>query len=494
MFSVARTGDCGYSLRGMEPQGELTKPRLEKRQKLLEMGIDPYGGRFEVSESIDSARTKAAPDREVQLAGRVLSHRDMGKSLFADIKDATAKIQIYVQKQALGEEQFDLFKHFIDLGDIIGVGGKLFTTHAGELTVKVESVTLLSKAIQPLPKEWYGIKDVETRLRQRYLDLILNERSREIFLARSRIVAEIRKFLDARGFMEVETPMMQPLAGGAAAKPFETHHEALNIDLFLRVAPELYLKRLLVGGFERVYEINRNFRNEGISRRHNPEFTMLEVYQAYGDFESMMDLAQGLVVSVAETITDSLLLHRSDGQEIDLTPPWRRVPYRELIEERIGREWFTLTPEDRKAQAITMGVEVAANTPDYEVTNSIFEKIIEPSLMNPTFVTHLPAELVVLAKPNRQDPSVVDVFELIINGQEIAPAYSELNDPVVQRERLLAQAEGRAEKLDEDFLLALEHGMPPAGGMGMGIDRLVMMLTGAESIRDVILFPLMRPQ
>jgi lysyl-tRNA synthetase class 2 len=494
MFSVARARDSGYPLRGMEPQGELTKPRLEKRQKLLEMGIDPYGGRFEVSESIASAREKAIPDREVRLTGRVLSHRDMGKSLFADIKDATAKIQIYVQKQALGEEQFDLFKHFIDLGDIVGISGKLFTTHAGELTVKVESVTLLSKSIQPLPKEWYGIKDVETRLRQRYLDLILNERSREIFLARSRIVAEIRKFLDARGFMEVETPMMQPLAGGAAAKPFETHHEALNIDLFLRVAPELYLKRLLVGGFERVYEINRNFRNEGISRRHNPEFTMLEVYQAYGDYESMMDLAQGLVVSVAEAITDSLLLRRADGQEIDLTPPWRRIPYRELVEERIGKEWFKLTPEDRRAQAITMGVEVTANTPDYEVTNSIFEKIIEPSLMNPTFVTHLPAELVVLAKPNRQDPSVVDVFELIINGQEIAPAYSELNDPVVQRARLLAQADGHAEKLDEDFLLALEHGMPPAGGMGMGIDRLVMMLTGAESIRDVILFPLMRPQ
>ena len=458
------------------------------------MGIDPYGGRFEVSESIASARAKAIPDREVRFTGRVLSHRDMGKSLFADIKDATAKIQIYVQKQALGEEQFDLFKHYIDLGDIIGVGGKLFTTHAGELTVKVESVTLLSKAIQPLPKEWYGIKDVETRLRQRYLDLILNEKSRETFLARSRIVAEIRKFLDARGFMEVETPMMQSLAGGAAAKPFQTHHDALDLDLFLRVAPELYLKRLLVGGFERVYEINRNFRNEGISRRHNPEFTMLEVYQAYGDYESMMDLAQGLVVSVAEAITDSLLLRRNDGQEIDLTPPWRRVQYHELVEERLGKEWFALTPEDRKAQAITMGVEVAANTPDYEVTNSIFEKIIEPSLMNPTFVTHLPAELVVLAKPNREYPIVVDVFELIINGQEIAPAYSELNDPVVQRERLLAQAGGDVGKLDEDFLLALEYGMPPAGGMGMGIDRLVMMLTGAESIRDVILFPLMRPQ
>jgi lysyl-tRNA synthetase class 2 len=477
----------------MEPTKDLRQPRLEKRAKLLEAGIDPYGGRFDVSESIAAARQDPAPDREVRLAGRLMSHRDMGKSLFADIKDSTGKIQIYVQKQALGDEQFELFKHFIDLGDIVGVIGKLFTTHAGELTVKVEDVTLLSKAIQPLPKEWYGIKDIETRLRQRYLDLILNDAVREMFVVRSRVVGEIRKFLDTRGFIEVETPMMQPIAGGAAAKPFVTHHEALNIDLFLRVAPELYLKRLLVGGFERVYEINRNFRNEGISRKHNPEFTMLEVYQAYGDYQTMMDLVQGLIVSVAGAVVDSLVIKRPDGQEIDLTPPWRRVTYRELVEERLGKEWFGLTPEDRKMRAAAMGVELAPAAPDYEVTNAIFEKTIEPTLVHPTFVTHLPADLVVLAKPNRDDPSVVDVFELVINGQEIAPAYSELNDPVVQRERLLAQAQGHAEKLDEDFLLALEHGMPPAGGLGMGIDRLVMMLTGAESIRDVILFPQLRP-
>ncbi|MGA2604515.1 MAG: lysine--tRNA ligase [Verrucomicrobiia bacterium] len=478
----------------MEPQNDLIKPRLEKREKLIDKGIDAYGGRFDVSESIATARANPAPDREVRLAGRVLSYRDMGKSLFADLKDSTGKIQVYAKKQDIGDEQFDLFKNYIELGDIIGVIGKPFTTHTGELTVKVESVTLLSKAIQPLPKEWYGIKDVEIRLRQRYLDLILNDKARETFVARSRIVAEIRKFLDSRGFMEVETPMMQPIAGGAVAKPFQTHHEALNIDLFLRVAPELYLKRLLVGGFERVYEINRNFRNEGISRRHNPEFTMLEVYQAYGDYETMMDLAQGLIVSVAENIADSLLIKRHDGQEIDLTPPWRRVTYRDLVEERIGKEWFTLTPEERRTRAVNMGVEFPPGAPDYEVTNAIFEKVIEPTLLNPTFVTHLPAELVVLAKPNTQDPSVVDVFELVINGQEIAPAYSELNDPVLQRVRLLMQAKGHDEKLDEDFLLALEHGMPPAGGMGMGIDRLVMMLTGAESIRDVILFPLLKPQ
>jgi len=292
----------------------------------------------------------------------------------------------------------------------------------------------------------------------------------------------------------METPMMQPVAGGAAAKPFKTHHEALGIDLFLRVAPELYLKRLLVGGFEKVYEINRNFRNEGISRKHNPEFTMLEVYQAYGDYETMMELVQGLVTSVAENVFDSLIVKRYDGQEIDLTPPWQCVTYRELIEERLGKDWFTISAEDRKMRAAQMGIESPPDAPDYEVTNAIFEKTIEPTLINPAFVTHLPAELVVLAKLNKEDPSVVDVFELIINGQEIAPAYSELNDPVVQRERLLHQAAGHGEKLDEDFLLALEHGMPPAGGMGIGIDRLVMMLTGAESIRDVILFPQLRPQ
>jgi lysyl-tRNA synthetase class 2 len=478
----------------MDEINDLIKARLEKRAKLLEKGIDPYGGRFEVAETIAVARATPTPEREVKLAGRLMSHRDMGKSMFADIKDSSGRIQIYVQKKVLNDEQFDLFKHFVDLGDIIGVTGKLFVTHAGELTIRVESFVILSKSIQPLQKEWFGIKDVETRIRQRYLDLWMNERVREVFLLRSRIISEIRKFLDGRGFVEVETPMMQPMAGGAAAKPFTTHHEALDLDLYLRVAPELYLKRLLVGGFEKVYEINRNFRNEGISRRHNPEFTMLEVYQAYGDYETMMELVQGLVVTVAENVFDSLLVKRYDGQEIDLTPPWRRISYKEIIEERIGTVWFTLTPAERKQRATQMGVEFAPDAPDYEVTNAIFEKTIEPTLISPTFVTHLPAELVVLAKANKQDPSLVDVFELIINGQEIAPAYSELNDPVVQRARLLAQADGHAEKLDEDFLTALEHGMPPAGGMGMGIDRLVMMLTGAESIRDVILFPLLRPQ
>ena len=478
----------------MEQLNDLVKARLEKRAKLIEQGIDPYGGRFEVPDTIAVVRKDPTAERDVRIAGRLMSHRDMGKSLFADVKDSSGRIQIYVQKKVLTDEQFDRFKHLIDLGDIVGITGKLFTTHAGELTVRVEDFTLLSKAIQPLPKEWFGIKDTETRVRQRYLDLWMHDKVRETFLLRSRIVSEVRKFLDGRGFVEVETPMMQPIAGGAAAKPFVTHHEALGVDLFLRVAPELYLKRLLVGGFEKVYEINRNFRNEGISRRHNPEFTMLEVYQAYGDYETMMELVQGLVVTIAEDVFDSLIIKRYDDQEIDLTPPWRRVTYREIIEERVGKDWFTVSPAERKLRAVSMGVEFPPDSPDYEVTNAVFEKTIEPTLINPTFVTHLPAELVVLAKPNRQDPSVVDVFELIINGQEIAPAYTELNDPVIQRARLLEQAAGHAEKLDEDFLTALEHGMPPAGGMGIGIDRLVMMLTGAESIRDVILFPQLRPQ
>jgi lysyl-tRNA synthetase class 2 len=478
----------------MEPVHELMKLRLEKRAKLLKKGINPYGGFFDVGESVAAARADPAVEREVRLAGRVMSHRDMGGSMFADIKDATGKIQIYLQKKTLTGEQFDLFKHFIDLGDIIGVNGKLFTTHAGELTVRVEHVTLLSKAIRPLPKEWYGIKDVETRVRQRYLDLILNDTVRETFRIRSRVISEIRRFLDERGFLEVETPMMQPMAGGAAAKPFQTHHDALGMDLFFRVAPELYLKRLLVGGFERIYELNRSFRNEGISRRHNPEFTMLEVYQAYGDYETMMELVQDMVTTVAQKVLGRLIIKRYDGEEINLTPPWQRVVYREIVEERVGKNWFKITPEERKARATQLGVEFKSDAPDYEVTNAVFEKTIEPTLLHPTFVTGLPADLVVLAKPNWEDSTVVDVFELVVNGQELAPAYSELNDPVLQHERLLRQAAGHAEGVDNDFLAALEYGMPPAGGMGIGIDRLVMMLTGAESIRDVILFPLLRPQ
>ena len=485
----------------MALEDELLRQRHERLAQIRALGFDPYGQAFEFSHTIPQILEKygsktaeeLAEKVEVKVAGRILTVRRMGKAGFLHLLENGEKLQIYVRKDAVSETAYQLYE-LLDIGDIIGVTGYLFRTKTDELSIHVDDLTFLSKIMLALPEKWHGLEDVETRYRQRYLDLIANSEVRKVFITRAKIVSSLRRQLDARGFLEVETPMMQPLYGGAAARPFKTHHNALDIDLYLRIAPELYLKRLVVGGLERVYEINRNFRNEGISVRHNPEFTMLEVYQAYGDYETMMDLAQGMVVSIAESIADSLLIKRHDGQEIDLTPPWRRVTYHELIEERIGKEWFTLTPEERKAQAITMGVDFPANAPDYEVTNAIFEKMIEPTLMNPTFVTHLPAELVVLAKPNKENPSLVDVFELVINGQEIAPAYSELNDPVLQRVRLLMQAKGHDEKLDEDFLLALEHGMPPAGGMGMGIDRLVMMLTGVESIRDVILFPLLRPQ
>ena len=373
----------------------------------------------------------------------------------------------------------------MDLGDILGIEGTLFTTKTGEPSVKVHTLTLLSKALRPLPDKWHGLADVEQRYRQRYLDLISNPETREFFLKRIQIVREIRSFFDQLGFLEVETPMMQPIAGGAAAQPFITHHKALDIKLYLRIAPELYLKRLLVGGFEKIYEINRNFRNEGLSRKHNPEFTMLEAYWAYADFEMMAELVEKMICHLTQTL--------SYQGPINWNRPWPRKKYRDAICEVAGSDWFNLTPEQRVQKAKTLGVEILPGLKDFEVTNQIFEKLIEAKTLHPVFYTHLPKELVPLAKQNREDPSVVDVFELVINGQEIAPGYSELNDPLVQRERLLHQAGEEKQSLDEDFLIALEHGMPPAGGIGIGIDRLVATLTGAENLRDVIFFPLLRP-
>ena len=498
----------------MEEINELIEVRRKKREALLAAGLDPYGGRFERSETIAEARRWAEqagdplPENHgVTLAGRIMTSRTMGRIIFCDLRDQSGKIQLFAQNQALPQPPWD-FEQFanLDLGDFIGVCGTLFKTKAGELTVKLESWILLAKALRPLPEKWHGLKDTETRYRQRYLDLIANESVRDIFLKRSRIITEIRKFLDGRGFVEVETPMMQMIAGGAAAEPFITRHKALGLDLFLRIAPELYLKRLLVGGFEKVYEINRNFRNEGISRKHNPEFTMLEAYQAYGDYETMMELVESLVATVAQNVCGTLEIKRPDGGIINLKRPWRRVSYENILREKLGDD--ILQP---KSYIDRLGI-LAAKRPKFQldelrkiVTSQLqpeewefhkicFEKLVEPTLLDPTFVTHLPAEIVPLAKLNPQNPKVLDVFECIINGVEIAPAYSEQNDPIVQRERLEHQIGAEKQKLDEDFLLALEHGMPPAGGMGLGIDRLVMMLTGQENIRDVILFPLLRPQ
>jgi lysyl-tRNA synthetase class 2 len=477
----------------MDETNSLIQQRRAKLDALRAKGIDPFRNNFVRSCSIAEAHAQFAEGREVAVAGRIMTRRDMGKSEFMHIKDQSGTIQIYAQKNVLGDEVFDAFKH-LDLGDIIGVKGTLFTTKTGEQSVRVQSFTIVTKALRPPPEKWHGLQDVEARYRQRYLDLFSNDESRKIFEQRSRIVSEIRSFLNTRGFMEVETPMMQPMAGGAAATPFKTHHDALNCDLFLRIAPELYLKRLLVGGFEKIYEMNRNFRNEGISRRHNPEFTMIEIYEAYGTFETMMALVQDIVCHVAKTVFGTLELKHASGREINLTPPWKRITYRGIIEERVGADWFSLTPEQRLDKARARDIDVPTGTPDYEVTNLVFEKEIEPTLIHPTFVTHLPYELVPLAKRNAQDANVVDVFELIVNGMELAPAYSEQNDPIDQRARFEQQAHHQKEKLDEDFLAALEHGMPPAGGMGIGIDRLTMMLTGAESIRDVVLFPQLRPQ
>ncbi|HJX24566.1 MAG TPA: lysine--tRNA ligase, partial [Chthoniobacterales bacterium] len=434
----------------------------------------------------------------LRAAGRITAHRDMGKSHFVDLRDATGRIQIYVHAKEVGAETVDLFQ-LLDLGDFIGVEGECFLTKTGEPTLKVRKLEVLSKSLRPLPEKWHGLQDVETRYRQRYLDLVTNEQSREVFFKRIAILRETRRFLEERGFLEVETPILQTVAGGAAAQPFQTKHKALGLDLYLRIAPELYLKRLLVGGFNKVFELNRNFRNEGISRRHNPEFTMLEFYWAYANFEKMADMVEELICHLAQTVSGSLQIEHKDAEgkvtrTLDLKRPWRRARYRDLIKEAAGKDWFELTSEQRLARGRELGVEIGTQLVDFEVTQHLFEKLVEEKTFDPLFVTHCPKELVPLAKQNREDESLVDVFELIINGVEIAPGYTELNDPDVQRRRLLEQAGEETQKIDEDFLLALEYGMPPAGGIGVGMDRLTMLLTGAESIRDVILFPLLKPK
>ena len=482
----------------MDELSELLQLRRAKLETWRSEGVEPFGVPFPDTEAVASIVAGFAEEKAVRLAGRIVGFRDMGKSIFGHLLDQTGKLQFYANKQSVGEALLEGFRR-LDLGDFIGIEGTLFTTRTGEKTVKISKFTLLSKSLRPLPSQWHGLSDTEARYRQRYLDLIANDEVRKTLQLRSKIVSEIRRYMEGRGFTEVETPMMQAVAGGAAARPFVTHHEALNLQLFLRIAPELYLKRLLVGGFEKVFEINRNFRNEGISRKHNPEFTMLEAYWAYADYEVMANFVEGLIVHLAKDVIGSLQISTGPADAvprplIDLTPPWPRKRYRDAVREAAGNDWFELTPQGRRERAISLGVEIAPQMEDHEVTNQVFEKKVEALAINPIFITHLPKELVPLAKQNVEDPSVVDVFELLINGQEIAPGYSELNDPVIQRQRLEAQAGEEVQKLDEDFLLALEYGMPPAGGIGLGIDRLTMLLTGAESIRDVILFPLLRPR
>ena len=487
---------------------ELMEQRLKKLKELRGLGIEPYGGPYEAKDHAQALladyggkpkeELEAAPAK-VSVAGRLITVRDFGKASFAHLQDGTGKIQLYFKKDIVGTEKYSFFKKYVDMGDFIGVAGLLFKTRTGELTIEVEDFSLLSKSLRPLPEKWHGLQDVETRYRQRYLDLIANPQVKETFRLRSAVIKAIRDFLEKEGFIEVETPMMHQIAGGAAAKPFKTHHNALDMDLYLRIAPELYLKRLLVGGYERVFEINKNFRNEGISTRHNPEFTMLEFYMANKDFTFLMSFTEGMFNEIAMKALGRIKFPYGDV-EIDLTPPWPRRPMLEIMrekgvpeealrDERAARIWA----EDRK-------IPIAPGASFGKVLDEIFKEMVEPDLIQPTYITDYPVELSPLAKKKVSDPSLVDRFELFIAGREIANAFSELNDPLDQRERFLKQLEEKARgeeeahPMDEDFVRALEYGMPPAAGEGVGIDRLMMLLANVPSIRDVILFPQMKPE
>ena len=477
-------------------EAELIAVRREKLGKIRELGIDPFGAKFDTTTTPGKLKADFADEQAVTIAGRLLAIRDMGKSVFATIGDVEGRIQIYLNKKGVSETDWDLYQ-LLDLGDWIGVEGESFTTGKGEPSVKVNKLTMLSKSLRPMPDKWHGVADRETKYRKRHLDLMSNEHSAQLFITRSRMIAEIRSFLHERDYLEVETPMLQSVAGGAAARPFETYHNALGMDLTLRIAPELFLKRLLVGGFAKVFELNRNFRNEGISRRHNPEFTMLEAYAAYGDFETMADMVEEMTCHLAEKFCGGLEIEHKDEQgetlrTINLQRPWKRANYHDLIKDVAGNDFFDITPEARRAKCDELGVQISEKMEDYEVVQQVFEKKVEEHTFDPCFVTRVASELIPLAKVT-PGGKTVEVYELIINGQEISPGYSELNDPDLQRERLEHQAGGEEEQeIDHDFVETLENGMPPAGGIGIGIDRLIMMLTGASTIRDVVLFPLLK--
>jgi len=488
--------DAANPQQAQSTEAELIAIRREKLAKLRDLGIDPYGARFAVTTTPGELHADFAEGRTVKIAGRIIALRDMGKSVFFQIGDVLGSIQGYIGTKNLSETQAAAWK-CLDRGDWIGIEGETFVTRTGEPTVKVASFTVLSKALRPMPDKFHGLADRETKYRKRHLDLMGNPESATLFVTRSRMVAEIRRFFHERGFLEVETPMLQDIPGGAAARPFETYHNALGMPLTLRIAPELFLKRLLVGGFTRIFELNRNFRNEGISRRHNPEFTMLEAYWAFSDFEEMADLVEDLTCHLAEKFCGGLKIEHKDDEgnvtrTIDLTRPWRRANYHDLIMAAAGADFFDLTPALRRERCGELGVQISPEMEDYEVIQQVFEKKVEEHTFDPCFVTRVASELVPLAKVT-PGGKTVEVYELIINGQEISPGYSELNDPDVQRQRLEHQAGGEEEqKVDYDFIETLEHGMPPAGGIGIGIDRLIMMLTGAPTIRDVVLFPLLK--
>src|SRR5262245_35212296 len=483
---------------------ELGRRRLEKLEALRGQGIDPFGQRFAFTHWAGDLvrRYQGTGDDElkqaepVTVAGRIVALRHHGKTCFAHLREQSGQIQLYARQDALGE-RYAAFTD-LDVGDFIGVSGELFRTRTGELTIAVREFAFLAKSIRPLPEKWHGLKDVETRYRRRYVDLVMSPQVREAFVVKSRLVRELRAFLDARGFLEVETPMMQPIPGGAAAKPFVTHHNALDMALYLRIAPELYLKRLVVGGLDRVYEINRNFRNEGISTQHNPEFTMLEFYQAYADYEDLMALTEEMFAHLGREILGATKLHYQ-GEEIELAGPWRRLPFFQALSAAIGRPVAPDSPAgELRAAAVAAGAAPKAGAGLVDLWKEIFDALVEPTLIQPTFITDFPIELSPLSKRKAADPRLVDRFELFICRREIANAYSELNDPIDQRRRFEEQAQERlrgdeeAHWMDEDFVRALEYGMPPTAGEGIGIDRLAMLFTDSASIRDVILFPHLR--
>ncbi len=483
------------------PVDEINR-RTGKLDEIRRCGMDPFGGPYEVSSTAEAVRTECdkLAGEQVSVAGRLTALRGHGKSTFGDLRDRTGRIQIYARKDVLGEKSYREFSDLLDIGDIIGVSGKVFRTRKGEPTIEVNQWAILCKALRPLPEKWHGLTDIDLRYRQRYVDLIVNPEVKDVFVKRTRIISFIRDYLDDRGFLEVETPVLQTIAGGANARPFITHHNALDMDVYLRIAVELYLKRLLIGGLERVYEIGKNFRNEGIDTRHNPEFTMLEVYQAYGDYKAMMELTEDMIYQCALEVlgTDKVSY---DGHEIDLTPPWQRVRVWDGMEKWAGVRYSDLK-DDEDAKAIAKKFDLKMDKPPTKanVIDKLLDEKVEPELVQPTFLTDYPVEISPLAKRIPEQPDLTYRFEAFAVGKEIANAFSELNDPIDQRERFMQQAKAKAmgddeaHAFDEDFLVALEYGMPPAGGLGIGIDRLVMLLTGSTSIRDVILFPMMRPK
>ena len=491
-----------------EAELNLNEQQLVRRQKLTELrdlGIEPYPLHLPrerthtASEAIAAyTRGELAEGQQVTLVGRMMTVRVMGKAAFAHIEDGSGRVQIYLKRDVLGEATYDaFFRKLVDLGDFITVTGAMFTTRSGEVSCEVHELGLLSKTLNPLPDKWHGVKDVETRLRQRYVDLLANPEVRDVFLTRAKIVKAIRRYLDDNGFLEVETPVLQPIYGGAAARPFVTHHNQLDQDLFLRISFELYLKRLLVGGYERVYEIGRDFRNEGISFKHNPEFTQLEWYEAYTDYHGVMARVEALLAAIALEVNGQLKLTYGE-HEIDLTPPWRRISMRDAIREATGLD-YTLYPD---AASLAEAMRAIGHRPEStsrgKLIDSLFATHVEPNLIQPTFITDYPVEISPLAKKCAGDPTTVERFEYFIGGMEMGNAFSELNDPVDQRERFvelrsaMAGADENAHPLDEDFLSALSFGMPPTGGFGTGVDRLTMIFTNRQSIREVILFPHLR--